>query len=144
VLAADPSFNSSLITTRSRGKAYINPKRQRGMPQVSCGATPAPSLTLRVGMWDDSRSELGPASAGFPGGLQREVSNIPNHFDACLQSANDGEKVGAKNGAVETGVAVLRLRTGSGWQQVAVFEEGNWHALSIDGGTAMRGQEPHS
>ena len=64
----------SFITTRSRGKACTNPKRQRGMPQVSCGATPAPSLTLRVDMWDDARSGLGSASAGFPGGLQRGVS----------------------------------------------------------------------
>jgi hypothetical protein len=43
-----PKRDFSLITTRSRGKAYTNPKRQRGMPQVPCGATPAPSLTLRV------------------------------------------------------------------------------------------------
>src|ERR1035438_3328865 len=59
---------------------WVNPKRQRGMPQVSCGATPAPSLTLRVGMWDDFPSGLGPASAGFPGGLQREVSKIGSEF----------------------------------------------------------------
>ena len=42
--------DSSLITTGSKGTSHTNPKRERGMPQVSCGATPAPSLTLRVGM----------------------------------------------------------------------------------------------
>ena len=42
--------DSSLITTWSKGTSHTNPKRERGMPQVSCGATPAPSLTLRVGM----------------------------------------------------------------------------------------------
>jgi hypothetical protein len=37
-----------LITTGSKGKTYTNPKRQRRIPQVSCGATAAPSRTLRV------------------------------------------------------------------------------------------------
>ena len=37
---------SSPNTTWSKGKSHTNPKRERGMPQVTCGATPAPSLTL--------------------------------------------------------------------------------------------------
>jgi hypothetical protein len=44
------SRDSSLITTWSKGTSHTNPKRERGMPQVSCGATAAPSLTLRVSM----------------------------------------------------------------------------------------------
>ncbi len=71
----DDARDVPLVTTGLRGKAYTNPKRQRGMPQVSCGQTPAPSLALRVGMWDDSRSGLGSASAGFPGDAQRGVSD---------------------------------------------------------------------
>jgi len=43
----------SLNTTGSNGKGDTNPKRQRGMPQAIWGATAAPSLTLRVGMWSD-------------------------------------------------------------------------------------------
>ena len=35
----------SLATTGSKRKGNTNPKRQRGMPQVPCGAMPAPSLT---------------------------------------------------------------------------------------------------
>ena len=42
--------DSSLITTWSKGTSHTNPKRERGMPQVSCGVTPAPWLTLRVSM----------------------------------------------------------------------------------------------
>ncbi len=42
--------DSSLITTWSKETNHTNPKRERGMPEVSCGPTPAPSLTLRVGM----------------------------------------------------------------------------------------------
>jgi len=57
------------------GTSHTNPKRERGMPQVSWGATPAPSLTLRVGMKDDSSRGAGSAQAGFPGGVQREVSH---------------------------------------------------------------------
>jgi len=53
--------DSSLITTWWKGTSHTNPKRERGMPQVSCGATPAPSLTLRVGMEDDSSSGDGSA-----------------------------------------------------------------------------------
>ncbi len=45
------------------------------MPQVSCGATPAPSLTLRVSMEDDSSRGAGSAQAESPGGVQREELN---------------------------------------------------------------------
>jgi hypothetical protein len=34
--------------------AHTNPKRERGMPQVTCGAAPVPSLTLRASMCDAS------------------------------------------------------------------------------------------
>jgi TIR domain len=59
------------------------------MPQVSCGATPAPSLARRVGMWDDPRSGLESSSAGFPGGVQRGVSGI--HFLICTRHSGRQE-----------------------------------------------------
>jgi len=52
------------------------------MPQVACGATPAPSLTLRVGKWDDSNCGDASAQAEFPGGVQRVVSEIGFVFPA--------------------------------------------------------------
>ena len=66
----------SPITTASSGKAYTNPTRQRGMPQVPCGATPAALARAWVGMCDDPRSGLESASAGFPGGVQRVLSKV--------------------------------------------------------------------
>src|SRR5271165_330305 len=53
------------------------------MPQVACGATPAPSLTLRVGKWDDSNCGDASAQAQFPGGVQRVVSEIGWPFFSC-------------------------------------------------------------
>ena len=52
------------------------------MPQVACGATHAPSLTLRVGKWDDSNCGDASAQAEFPGGVQRVVSEIGFVFPA--------------------------------------------------------------
>jgi hypothetical protein len=69
--------DSSLIATGSKRKGNTNPKRQRGMPQVSCGTTPAPSLALRIGIWGDLRRGPGSARAEFPGGVQRGVSKFP-------------------------------------------------------------------
>ncbi len=66
--------DSSLITTWSKGTSHTNPKRERGMPQVSWGAALAPSLTLRVGMEGDSSRGAGSEQAGYSGGVQREVS----------------------------------------------------------------------
>jgi len=68
--------HSSLNITGSNGEGDTNPKRQRGMPQAIRGATAAPSLTLRVGMWTDIRCGNGLADAEFPGGVQREVSGF--------------------------------------------------------------------
>ena len=39
---------------RIEREPHTNPKRERGMLQVTCGAAPVPSLTLRVSIWDDS------------------------------------------------------------------------------------------
>jgi hypothetical protein len=50
--------DSSLLTTGLKGDCHTNPKRERGIPQVPCGATPVPSLTLRVSMGGGSRAEM--------------------------------------------------------------------------------------
>jgi hypothetical protein len=38
--------------------SHTNPKRQRGIPQVTCGATPVPSLTLRASMRNGRGAQL--------------------------------------------------------------------------------------
>jgi hypothetical protein len=57
--------DSSLITTGSKGKTYTNPKRQRKIPQVSCGAMAAPSLTLRVSYMVRAPPRTGIGAPGF-------------------------------------------------------------------------------
>jgi hypothetical protein len=75
----------SLMTIVSRGKDYTNPKRERGIPQVTCGARPAPSLTLRVGMGDDYRCGPGSARAEFPGGVQRGPRENLFRIGKCIE-----------------------------------------------------------
>jgi len=63
------------------------------MPQVSCGVTPAPSLTLRVGMWDDSiASNLAArAAAHQQGDTGEELHAMDYLVYAYLQSGRDSE-----------------------------------------------------
>src|ERR1017187_10218322 len=112
------------------------------MPQVSCGATPAPSLTLRVGMWDDFPGGLGPASAGFPGGLQREVSFFPGlrPEKRSLRAANQGDLWSADGRGQETRAQLNRVSFGAGFaslfwvcgrsSRIARTPGGFWSAMS--------------
>src|SRR5437588_2427627 len=45
---------SSPITTSTKGNWHTNPKRERGMRRVTRGRVEAPSLALRVGVWDQT------------------------------------------------------------------------------------------
>jgi hypothetical protein len=47
----------SLNTTGKRESANTNPTRQRGMPQVTCVPTPAPSLPRRDWLGGKARPE---------------------------------------------------------------------------------------
>jgi predicted RNA binding protein YcfA (HicA-like mRNA interferase family) len=60
------------------------------MPQVTCGPTPVPSLTLRVSMWDSSTAEVDqPRVPNFLVVLSEKSTEMPRKIRELIRDLTD-------------------------------------------------------